>query len=90
MLTADADAKQNDLEEAVVVTIIADAVLAITVVCGSSCSYAAVADVATITVVAVVMTAVCGSSCSYVAAVASEDVETIADAAIVDVVAVAR
>ena len=65
-VTADADAATTDVASA------------ITAACGSSFSYAAVADAATPTDVAVAMTAACGSSFSYAAAVvsATADVET--------------
>ena len=76
--TVAADVTLTDSEADAATITTADVVSAITAACGSSFSYAAVADVATTTDVAVAMTAACGSSFSYAAAVvsATADVET--------------
>ena len=76
--TVAADVTLTDSEADAATITTADVVSAITAACGSSFSYAAVADTATTTDVAVAMTAACGSSVSYAAAVvsATADVET--------------
>jgi len=75
--TVAADVTLTDSEADAATITTADVVSAITAACGSSFSYAAVADAATTTDVAVAMTAACGSSFSYAAVVsATADVET--------------
>ena len=69
--TVAADVTLTDSEADAATITTADVVSAITAACGSSFSYAAVADAATTTDVAVAMTAACGSSFSYAAAVVS-------------------
>ena len=60
--TVAADVTLTDSEADAATITTADVVSAITAACGSSFSYAAVADAATTTDVAVAMTAACGSS----------------------------